>query len=143
MDSNGYESQILLSVQVDNTAPTAIIQRPEQMVNDRWITSGKIAIRGTANDQNLESHLLEYGSGITPDVWQAIAGVSQDSVQDAVLQEWDTTRLAGGEYTLRLTVTDQAGLSSESRLKLILAVSESAITLRQRIFISIIRELIQ
>ena len=46
--------------------------------------------------------------------------MSQAPVQDAVLQEWDTTRLAGGEYTLRLTVTDQAGLSSESFLKLIL-----------------------
>ena len=37
-----------------------------------------------------------------------------------MLQEWDTSRLAGGEYTLRLTVIDQAGLSSESRLKLTL-----------------------
>ena len=120
VDSNGYQSQVLLSVQVDNTPPIAIIQRPEQVVNDRWIASGKIAIRGTASDQNLESHRLEYGSGITPDVWQAIAGVSQAPVQDAVLQEWDTSRLAGGEYTLRLTVTDQAGLSSESRLKLTL-----------------------
>ncbi|MDP6998424.1 MAG: Ig-like domain-containing protein [Candidatus Poribacteria bacterium] len=120
LDSNGYQSQILLSVQVDNTPPTAVIQRPEQMVNERWIASGTIAIRGMASDQNLKSYRLEYGSGLNSNVWQAIAGVSQDSVEDVVLQEWDTTRLAGGEYTLRLTVTDQAGLSSESRLKLIL-----------------------
>ena len=119
-DSNGYQSQVLLSVQVDNTPPTAIIQRPEQMVNERWIASGTIAIRGTASDKNLKNHQLEYGLGVTPVAWQAIAGVSQAPVQDAVLQEWDTTRLAGGEYTLRLTVADQAGLSSESRFKVIL-----------------------
>merc|ERR1712098_421840 len=63
---------------------------------------------------------MGYGSGLNPDSWQAVAGVSQAPVQDALLQEWDTSRLADGEYTLRLTVTDQAGLSSESRLKLIL-----------------------
>ena len=119
-DSNGYESQVLLSIQVDNTPPTAMIHKPEQMVNERWIASGKIAIRATANDQNLESHRLEYGSGLDPAAWQAVAGVSQAPVQAAVLQEWDTSRLAGGEYTLCLTVTDRAGLSSETRLKLIL-----------------------
>ena len=61
VDSNGYESQILLSVQVDNTQPTAVIQRPEQMVSERWIASGTIAIRATVSDQNLESYRLEYG----------------------------------------------------------------------------------
>ena len=97
-----------------------MIQRPEQMVNERWIASGQITIQGTAVDQNLESYWLEYGSGLNPAVWQPIAGISTSLVRDAVLEEWDTSRLAGGEYTLRLTVTDQAGLSSESRLKLIL-----------------------
>ncbi|MDP6998835.1 MAG: two-component regulator propeller domain-containing protein, partial [Candidatus Poribacteria bacterium] len=120
LDNNGYQSQLLLSVQVDNTQPIAIIQRPELMVGGHWIASGTIAIQGTASDQNLKSYQLEYGSGLNPAAWKSVAGVSRDPVQDARLQEWDTSRLADGEYTLRLTVTDQASLSSESRLKLIL-----------------------
>ena len=46
-----------------------MIQRPEQMVNERWIASGQITIQGTAVDQNLESYWLEYGSGLNPAVW--------------------------------------------------------------------------
>ena len=119
-DSNGYQSQVSLQVRIDNTQPTAIIQQTEQMMGDRWITSGLVNIEGTATDQNFDSYSLEYGLGPNPSEWKSIAGISTSAVESGVLQVWDTSRLDDGEYTLRLTVVDLAGLNSQYRTKLIL-----------------------
>ena len=120
VDSNGYESQIFLSIKVDNSHPIAMIQTPEKIINELWIVSGLVSIEGTASDQNFESYWLEYGLGFNPDDWQPIATASTSFVQNGLLNKWDTSRLDDDEYTLRLTVIDRAGLSSEHQRQLIL-----------------------
>ena len=104
LDSNGYESQVLLSVQVDNTPPTAMIQRPEQMISDRWIASGQITIRGTANDQNFKGYRLELGLGHNPGSWKVLTQ-SATIRQSEGLYNRDTSGLEG-QYTLKLVVED-------------------------------------
>ncbi|HEY3375592.1 MAG TPA: Ig-like domain-containing protein, partial [Candidatus Aquicultor sp.] len=91
------------SVSIDTANPVANIVAP---ANNATI-SGTVAINGTASDINIASYKLEYGVGASPSSWTTITS-STASVTSGTLGTLNTTLLADGAYTIRLTVTDKA-----------------------------------
>jgi len=110
-DSNGYLSVVTLLAIVDNTEPKAIIRPPGYSAESKWIAAGDVEIHGTAIDENFDHYLVEFGKGNKPEEWTPIHREAKESVEYGILRTWHTSGLEG-EYTLRLTVTDKAGLSS-------------------------------
>jgi peptidoglycan/xylan/chitin deacetylase (PgdA/CDA1 family) len=85
--------------------------------------SGRVEIRGTAGSTgpSFRSYRLEYGPGRAPAIWQPIGPERDDSVDHDVLGVWETSALQPAEYTLRLTVFDEAGHDNESRVTVTVA----------------------
>ena len=71
--------------------------------------SGRVTVRGTANDGRFQFYKLEYGQGEEPGAWHVVGDVHMAPVVDGVLEELDTPGLPNGVYWLRLTVVDQTG----------------------------------
>ncbi|MBI5293628.1 MAG: tetratricopeptide repeat protein [Chloroflexi bacterium] len=69
-----------------------------------------VTIHGTADIQNFESYQLDWGAGESPADWHAIAGPVTRPVYNDSLGLWDTTGLAAGTYTVRLTAADTLGM---------------------------------
>jgi subtilase family serine protease/flagellar hook assembly protein FlgD len=107
-DSAGNTSERRASVTVDNTPPVAKITAPR----DIFLHHGD-SITGVATDDYLAGWKLELTTGLpsTTSIWVPLAQES-NPVLDGVL-----TALAGlprdGTYGLRLTVSDEAGNTSE------------------------------
>ncbi len=112
MDTNGYTSSVSIPVIVDNSRPVAVIYPPASLVRGKWIAAGDVDIIGTATDVNFDNYIVEFGVGNAPGEWTSIEGSSDQQVQDGILRTWSTAGSNGG-YTLRLTVTNEAGLSSD------------------------------
>jgi hypothetical protein len=111
-DKAGNQTQDTVAVKVDNTDPKAEITSPEE---DDTV-SGTINIEGTAQDYqpgtstpsgNFQWYRVERGAGASPSSWTEIT-TSTSPVENGTLATWDTTGVADGVYTLRLTVRDQA-----------------------------------
>lgn len=104
-DDCGNSKTEMLDVIVDNTPPTAEITDPLACS----YVEGVVEIRGTANDANLQSWVVQYTGG------DASGWVTIDSgntpVVNGPLARWDTTGLRRCAYTLRLVVTDRAILN--------------------------------
>ena len=66
------------------------------------------AITGWASSSQLAGWTLKVGSGGTPTAWTTLASGST-SVPNGDLATWDTTGLANGPYSLRLSVVDVFG----------------------------------
>ena len=64
-----------------------------------------ISVDGTTILSSLSSWSLEYGEGEEPETWMNIV-TSSTSKSNELLALWDTSALASGKYTLRLTTTD-------------------------------------
>lgn len=93
-------------IQIDNSAPVAAITLP---LNGSQVLGPAVAIEGTANDSySFYRYVVEYGVGVAPATWTQIGATSYTPVVGGPLQTWDTTALADGLHTLRLTVTDRA-----------------------------------
>lgn len=72
---------------------------------DGNIFSGLAAVRGSVADVPLAGYTLAYSSGGSPEVWhEMISSATAAPVDRGVLAYWDTTLLANGEYTLKLSV---------------------------------------
>lgn len=108
--TNTEEAQV--AVHVDNTPPTASITYP----GDGQAVSGSITFQGTANDQYLDTYLLEYGAGDAPASFLTIK-LSYVPVNAGVLGTWETSGLLG-IYTVRLTAADKVGSTTTRNLKL-------------------------
>lgn len=119
IDGNGYTSSVAFAVVVDNSHPVAVIYPPSELVRGRWIASDNVEIIGTATDANFDNYVVEFGESVDPTDWISIEGASEEQVQDDILRLWNTSGL-NGDYTVRLMVTNEAGLSSEFRQPLIL-----------------------
>jgi RHS repeat-associated protein len=89
---------------VDNTLPTASFSTPAANA----YVKGTVTVTGTASDTNFSSAKVEYGAGASPTSWTQIASLSS-GVTNGTLTSWNTTALAAGTYTLRLTVNDKSG----------------------------------
>ncbi len=116
-DSSNNYSYATLTVHIDSTLPTALIEYPPQYST----LSGKLVIRGKAWDKNFKSFKLEYGPTYNAILWNEIASSqvpipTSELGASGVLGEWDTSSLAG-EYTIKLTVEDTFGnIKSDSVL---------------------------
>jgi parallel beta-helix repeat protein len=87
------------------------------------------AKRGTASAATFNNYTVEFGLGTAPISWM-IAGIrlannGMSEVVNGTLATWNTTNVAPGTYTLRLTVFDASGLVGEDRR--ILVVSKNAL----------------
>jgi len=91
-------------VQIDGSPPTAAITSP---ATGSWAT-GALPVQGTADDSiSFYNYVLEYGAGASPASWTQITS-STTPVTAGLLGTWDTTAVADGLYTIRLTATDRA-----------------------------------
>jgi len=87
--------------------PIALIETPA----DNQILSGGsvLDITGTATDTiDFKKYTIDYGLGDNPVSWTTLKN-SSTAVQNALLYSWNLTNITGGVYTIRLTVTDNAG----------------------------------
>ena len=84
-----------------DTAPYSQIDSPGP---DETV-SGVVALEGLAYSTNLREVVIEVGAGLQPLAWTTIRRDAHQSVVGE-LGDWDTTALADGVYTLRITVRD-------------------------------------
>lgn len=73
----------------------------------RW--TPQIEIFGSAGGTEFASYWLEFGTSETPDLWYPIGHPQTKPKSNAILHEWDTSALAEGMYTLRLSVKAENG----------------------------------
>ncbi|MCK5161726.1 MAG: hypothetical protein KAQ99_09160, partial [Candidatus Aureabacteria bacterium] len=93
---------------VDVVLPSA------EITNSAYNSStGMIDITGTANDENLESYVVEYGEGDIPYYWIRVEN-SPKIIINSVLAAFEAKNLLPGSYSVRLTVYDQAENSSQA-----------------------------
>ena len=102
------------TISLDNTPPTAQVTDPtEGELFSNVYGSLLVEIFGTANDGYFNSYKLEYGETANPSSWSLI-GEFSSPVNNNKLGELNTSQLANGEYTIRLTVLDLADNESSA-----------------------------
>ena len=69
----------------------------------------RIEIIGSAGGAGFSEYWLEYGIGEVPDLWYPLGTVQTEPKFSACLHKWDTSTLAEGRYTLRLSVKPENG----------------------------------
>ena len=112
-DKSGQFSQDQVRVIVDSTIPKSRIISP---VSGQQVPQN-ISIIGSAYDLNFKKYTIEYGIGKSPVLWRSISKTGfLEAVLDGTLAEWNSPNLIG-EYTLRLTVEDQVGQTSNHQIQ--------------------------
>ena len=90
------------------TSPTElIVQIDISRTFSRDAESGNretIEIFGTAGGTGFTEYWLEYGIGEVPDLWLPLGTVKTKPKFNVCLYKWDTSALAEGKYTVRLSV---------------------------------------
>ncbi len=71
--------------------------------------SGQVEIRGNARGGDFRNYRIEFGPGLEPAEWTQIGPEHGNQVENNVLEFLDTTTLAEGLYTLRLSVQQGDG----------------------------------
>jgi hypothetical protein len=79
--------------------------------------SGVTMIEGSATAVEFAYYQLELGRGTNPQNFSLIQGPTREQVKYDVLGAFDTRQLENGSYTLRLTVFNQWGNSSEAQVR--------------------------
>ncbi len=93
---------------VDTTLPIA------EVTNSAYNSSTNIVtISGTANDENLDSYIVEYSPTDNPDNWMRVENSPKIIINDTLVA-FEAEDLLPGDYSVRLTVYDQAGNSSQA-----------------------------
>jgi subtilisin family serine protease len=112
VNGNGYDKDLGYG-RVDtaklSTEPTpleALIQAP------RVVQTAQLVISGRANGAQFQKYLLEYGKGAAPTTWTTITS-STSPVSAGALGRWDASKLADGDYTLRLSAYKTNGTRYE------------------------------
>lgn len=100
-------------LELDNTAPTALIESPS---NDALV-GASFAVVGTATDLNLLQHRLSIAPRTSGSPqWQALSAGSNNVESDLIATA--AAPLTDGPYVLRLQVEDAVGLVSEAYVDL-------------------------
>ncbi len=94
-NGQGYSLMVLKSL-LNLTAELKVVRKESYL-----------EIRGTATDRNFADYRLEYADTSAPDQWRPIRPPVETMVIDDVMADWVPPQ--AGIYTVRLTVTDQAG----------------------------------
>jgi len=71
--------------------------------------SGQIEIQGNARGGDFRNYRLEFGPGLDPGSWTQIGPEHGEQVENGTLEFFNTTSVAEGLYTLRLTVVQGDG----------------------------------
>ena len=106
---------------VDRTPPKATLDKPktgDYFGNNR----SEIKVNGSIEEKNLEIFELRYGPGETPSAWTDLLKESAVPI-DPQIFSWKVGRndnIPDGSYTLSLFAQDKAGLTGESRIKVII-----------------------
>jgi flagellar hook assembly protein FlgD len=94
-------------VMVSRLIPIAIMDPPSD--NQMFQCGSTINITGTAADStDFNNFTIAYGIGENPTTWTNLK-TSTTSTTNGLLYAWNTSALTGYVYTVRLTVTDNAG----------------------------------
>ena len=75
----------------------------------REVIFDRIEIIGSAGGAEFSEYWLEYGIGEVPELWYPLGAVKTEPKFRACLHKWDTSTLAEGRYTLRLSVKSENG----------------------------------
>jgi hypothetical protein len=82
--------------------------------------NGTSIINGSALAQNMDRYVIEAGAGMHPTSWTMIGVIlvngGSANRDETFLGEINTSMLPDGKYTIRLTVTDKNGVTSEDRV---------------------------
>jgi penicillin-binding protein 1C len=97
--------------------PQVFITRP----NPGSTVYGVVPVVGTVQLPNFERYEVQYGIGNNPQGWGWISGPHLAQVRDGLLAEWNTTHLAPGPYTLRITAFSREQGQMEARVQVIVA----------------------
>jgi len=115
-DQAGNQSESRVNFVIDNTSPTALIAFP----TTNLVIADTVSILGTAIDEaHFKEYKVEYGQGESPTSWAQIGSTHSSSVFGSTLESWDTTQVADGIYTLKLTVKDIVDNTSTSEVRVI------------------------
>ncbi len=98
---------------------TESADRPQLFINqpaDGSTVHGLVSVVGAIQLPNFDRYEAQYGVGDNPRGWGWISGPHLAQVNDGLLTEWDTTHLAPGPYTLRITAFDREQRSFETRV---------------------------
>lgn len=82
--------------------------------------NGTVVVNGSAIAENLDRYVIEIGEGTDPQNWTMLGVTNVNggsaSREETFLGDINTSMLPDGKYTIRLTVTDKNGVSSEDRV---------------------------
>lgn len=97
---------------VSNTplfSPVAIVE-PTLLQHVR----ATVPIRGNVRDEAIDYYFVEVGAGSNPNSWLQIGETRQTSGANIILENWDTSTVEDGLYTLRLTLVRTDGSTEVS-----------------------------
>ncbi len=86
---------------------TAHITETRFSHSSEGVNQGRVEVYGTAAGHGFSHFWLEYGISETPDLWYPIGIVETEVKHNTLLQEWNTSDLDEGIYTIRLNVKDE------------------------------------
>ena len=75
----------------------------------REVIFDSVEIIGSAGGAEFSEYWLEYGIGEVPNLWYPLGTAQTEPKFSACLYKWDTSALAEGRYTLRLSVKSENG----------------------------------
>lgn len=111
-NGNGYDADLgygridsARSV-LEPTPLEALIQLP------LVVQTSQVTVRGSANGEQFQNYVLEFGQGSMPTTWTTVVN-SNSPVRAGTLATWDASRLADGDYALRLTARKTDGTRYE------------------------------
>jgi len=87
-----------LYAQIDN-AEAVVLTKPIPFS----YVDGVVPVEGAAHGEDFQYYRLQFGKGLNPDQWSQLGDDRSEQVVEGVLDEWDTSGLAG-LYTLQLLV---------------------------------------
>lgn len=84
---------------VRQSTDVAVINSPAS----NSIVRGIVPVQGSADHTQFQFYKVEFApEPVTGDQWQIIGAIHNTSVINGVLENWDTTAIPDGSYTLRL-----------------------------------------
>jgi hypothetical protein len=99
-------------------------ERPQALITAPALGStvhGVVPVVGTIQLPEFDRYEAQYGIGGNPQGWGWISGPHKAQVRDGTLTEWDTSHLAPGLYTLRITAFDRQQHRVEARVQVYVA----------------------
>ncbi|WP_281184377.1 CARDB domain-containing protein [Trichlorobacter lovleyi] len=114
------QTKLVRTFTIDRTSPKTTLDTP---LTGGFYGGSKSVIEITGNivEKNLDLYSLRYGVGEAPTEWKEVVGGNTlpTTTKLATLKVGKSDGVADGVYTLSLYAKDKAGLSGETKLKLV------------------------